>query len=96
MSVSARTRALTAGLIATSVWLAAPSAALACSVCVGTGNADTTMAYRLMTAFMTLTPMAIVGGVIYWIWRRYKALDAAEEAERLTGLQPRQVGDLGR
>jgi len=61
-----------------------PGAALACSVCIAAGSEDTTNAYRAMTAFMTFTPMAIVGGVIYWIYRRYKALDAEHEAMRAT------------
>lgn len=59
-------------------WLIVPTSALACSVCIAAGNADSTLAYRAMTAFMTFTPMGIVGGVIYWIWRRYKALDELE------------------
>ncbi len=60
------------------MWLWTPSLALACSVCIGTGNADTTIAYRAMTAFMTFSPLAIVGGVIFWIHRRFKALDARD------------------
>jgi len=68
-------RALAVSFTAALSWLIAPSAALACSVCIGAGNPDATVAYRAMTAFMTFTPMAIVGGVILWIWRRYKTLD---------------------
>lgn len=76
-------------------WVLAPGAAFACSVCVGAGSADTQSAYRAMTAFMTFTPIAIVGSVIYWIRRRFKALDAEEEA-RMAGLAPRSATDLGR
>jgi len=76
-------------------WVLAPGAALACSVCVGAGSADTQNAYRAMTAFMTFTPIAIVGSVIYWIWRRFKALEAEEEA-RMAGLAPRSAADPGR
>lgn len=69
-----------AGVIAIAWGLAAPGAALACSVCIGAESADTRIAYRAMTAFMTFTPLAIVGGVVYWIHRRFKALDAEHEA----------------
>jgi len=70
----------------------APDAAQACSVCIGTQSADTQIAYRAMTAFMTFTPMAIVGGVIYWIYRRFKALDA-EEAAHAAALERAASGD---
>lgn len=77
------------------VGLALPSAALACSVCIGASGPEVTIAYRAMTAFMTFTPLAIVGSVIFWIWRRFKALDEAEAA-RLSGLAPRSPADPGR
>ena len=76
-------------------WLATPAGALACSVCIGASNEDTTIAYRAMTAFMTFTPMLIIGSVILFIWRRFKALDA-QEAARASGLAPGSPGDLGR
>ena len=75
---------------------AAPDAAHACSVCIGGQSADTTLAYRAMTAFMTFTPMAIVGGVVYWIHRRFKALDSADEATRTQLLVGRTSRDVSR
>ena len=84
------------GLTAAALVLLAPHAALACSVCIGGESADTRIAYRAMTAFMTFTPLVIVGGVIFWIYRRYKALDAEHEAHRAMLAGAPSPRDLGR
>jgi len=72
-------------------WLSTAQGAQACSVCIGTGTPDTRNTWLAMTAFMTFTPLAVLGGVIFWLRSRFRALDARQDAERL-GLTNRTAG----
>jgi hypothetical protein len=54
----------------------APDSAEACTVCGAA--ADNKNAFIGMTAFLTLTPLAFMGGVIYWLKTRAAALDLLE------------------
>lgn len=67
------------GSLATAFVLWAPSA-LACPVC-GTSKEESRVAFILMTAFMTLMPLLLLGGAGYMALRRYRAADRAREAE---------------
>jgi hypothetical protein len=53
---------------------------LACAVC-GAGQEDTEWAYLAMTGVVSLSPLAMIGGIAFWLFRASKARDA-EEAER--------------
>jgi hypothetical protein len=53
---------------------------LACAVC-GAGQDTTEWAYLSMTAVVSLSPLAMIGGVAFWLYRASKARDA-EDAER--------------
>lgn len=53
---------------------------LACSVC-GAGQENTEWAYLAMTGVVSLSPLAMIGGIAFWLYRASKARDA-EEAER--------------
>lgn len=56
--------------------LLAPEAADACTVCgAATDNKNQFIG---MTAFLTLTPLAFIGGVIYWLKTKADALAALE------------------
>lgn len=51
----------------------------ACSVC-GAGQDGTEWTYLAMTGVVSLTPLAMIGGVAFWLYRASKARDA-EDAE---------------
>ncbi len=63
-------------LMIAAVALLVPSGADACTVC-GAG-ADNGNQFIGMTAFLTLTPLAVIGGVVYWLKTRADALAALD------------------
>ncbi|MCU0698240.1 MAG: hypothetical protein MUC96_17175 [Myxococcaceae bacterium] len=60
---------------------------LACSVC-GAGQDGTEWAYLAMTGVVSLTPLAMIGGVAFWLYRASKRREA-EDAARAEALDPR-------
>jgi hypothetical protein len=50
----------------------APHSALACSVCYS-ANESNRLAFIGTTAFLSLFPLAMVGGIVWWIWKRVQA-----------------------
>jgi hypothetical protein len=82
------------------VWLAVPLAlalvalpgtALACPSCLAAQDSDVQMAFILATGFMTALPLALIGGLVLWLRRRLRRLDAEEAAGviRLPSAPPR-------
>jgi NO-binding membrane sensor protein with MHYT domain len=71
------TRAVAAALV-----LAAPGVAAACSVCMTGKEDDTRIAFELMTAFMTVIPFVLAGGVFYWLRGRLREIEAGHERAR--------------
>jgi len=66
------------------VALAVGSAALACPVC-GYASKQQEVAYLAATAAMTLTPLAVVGGVFGWLFFQLRKSEApAAEAPPAT------------
>ena len=65
------TRALHA-LLALGVGLA-PSLAQACAVCMGGREDDTRLAFLISTGFMSVLPLAVIGGLVWWLVRRARA-----------------------
>jgi hypothetical protein len=59
---------LTAGLIVL------PHAALACSVCMTGRDDETRLAFLLSTGFMSVLPLAAIGGFVWWLRRRARVL----------------------
>jgi Na+/melibiose symporter-like transporter len=59
--------------------VAAPAAALACPVCGLAGPGNNGWAYLAMTIMMSVVPLAFIGGVVFWVYRRTSAepVDAA-------------------
>jgi len=55
-------------------------AALACSVCFD-ANGERRLAFLGTTIFLTLTPLAFVFAVVWWLRRRARMLDAIPPAE---------------
>jgi hypothetical protein len=46
-----------------------PSVALACPVC-GADTGDNAWAYTVMSVVLTVLPLGMIGGVVYWVARR--------------------------
>ena len=53
----------------------APRIALACPVCMGGRDDATRAAFLLTTAFLTVLPLALIGGVVWWLTRRARTLE---------------------
>jgi hypothetical protein len=49
--------------------MAAPASALACPVCGLIGTSDNTWAYQAMSAMLTLLPLVMIGGTVWWLAR---------------------------
>ena len=50
-----------------------PTIAAACAVCGGNGNDRNRVAFLLTTLVLSLLPLALVGGVVVWLWRRSRS-----------------------
>ena len=66
---------------------AAPLQALACAVCGPNTNYPSMWAYQLMSAILSLTPLAFVGGVVAFVVYKVRQADR-EETARLARLIP--------
>lgn len=58
--------------------LAAPRAAGACSVCTTGREDENQLAFILTTIFMSITPLLVVGGVVFFIVRRVRAAERSQ------------------
>ncbi len=70
--------------------LAAPRLALACAVCFSGRDDETQLAFRISTAVMTFLPFVLVGGLLLWLRKRYRAI--ADEEERVSAQGATPVG----
>jgi hypothetical protein len=61
---------LSRALIATLIVLATPAFAFACPVCGTTGANDNGWAYFAMTIVLSGLPLGMIGGVVFWVYRR--------------------------
>ncbi len=61
-------------LILTAAMLLVHDVAWACPVCFDP-NEQSRGVFLLTTAVMTFVPLILIGGVVYWLWRRSEALD---------------------
>ena len=78
--------------IAASLLTAAPASALACPVCGLVGSSDNTWAYQVMSAMLTLLPLAMIGATVWWLAR----LVARAGTERQSATQHAVGRDDGR
>ena len=51
---------------------------LACAVCYAAKDDASNFAFMVMTAFMTLLPLAALGGLIYLVVRRIRTIESEE------------------
>lgn len=64
-----------------------PAAAWACPSCVNTQEQNR-VAYLLTTAFLSLLPLGMMGGIAYWLWRSARAAARVSAGEHTTPSQP--------
>ena len=56
-------------------------AASACAVCTAGREDETQLAFLLTTVFLSVLPLAIVGGGLWWLRRRARALESERRGE---------------
>ena len=64
-------------VVAAALFLAAPEAAEACSVCSAAQDDSVREAFLVTTVFLSVLPLLLVGGFAWWLRRRVRELDAA-------------------
>ena len=84
-----------ATLLAT-LLLLAPRVSLACAVCMSGREEASRWAFIGTTVALSLLPLCLVGGMVWWIRRRLRELEAAEQARRVSSLAPEPLGPGGR
>ena len=60
----------------------APRISEACAVCMTGREDENRIAFELMTAFMTIIPFLLVGGIFWWLRGRLKELEARHDRAR--------------
>jgi len=60
-----------------------PKIALACAVCFDPNEASND-AFMWSTIFLSLLPLAVIGTVVWWVFRQFRT-EKASEPENLTG-----------
>jgi high-affinity Fe2+/Pb2+ permease len=73
--VSARLRLACGAALAAGLALA-PAAAHACSVCFAATEEQNRVAYLVTTVLMSVLPLGMVGGLVWWLHRRAQELRA--------------------
>ena len=72
--------------------VAAPASALACPVCALVGPSNNTWAYQAMSLMLTLLPLAMIGGTVWWLARLAARADVeAGQARVRTKNEPDQA-----
>jgi len=67
-------------VVSSVVWMAMPSVSMACAVC-GPGDEQSRMAFLISTIALSLLPLGMMGGLIFWLWRRAVKHAEAQEVE---------------
>lgn len=67
----------------------APRVAQACSVCTAGRDDETRAAFLATTGVLSLLPLVMVGGLVWWLRRRARELDAAESERAAAGVLSR-------
>ena len=58
-----------------------PQVAMACPVCFAGIEGDSRVAFIVTTAFLTFLPLTLLGGTVWWFWRRSGAREDRSRAE---------------
>lgn len=59
-----------------------PRTAQACSVCTAGRDDETNQAFLFSTLFLSVLPLAGLGTLVFVLWRRIRALEAADASGR--------------
>ncbi len=78
MTAARSVRAASAGAVA----VALPRAAWACAVCAGQDDAAVSLAILKGTALLSLLPLALIGGLVWFLRRRAREIESARGAFR--------------
>jgi hypothetical protein len=65
----------------TFVTASAPFAVQACAVCFSAKSEANRIAFLGTTVLLTGLPIAMIGGLLYWIMSRVEAIDTLEQGE---------------
>lgn len=68
------TRARTTLLLVLVALLALPDAASACPMCLANQGGGTGTAFAIGSVFLSVTPLLVIGGAVWWLRRRARAL----------------------
>jgi len=71
-----------AAVIALAIVLS-PQLASACSVCMTGKSDETRLAFIVTTAFLTFLPLGLIGGFVWWLRRRARAMQPIEPLRRV-------------
>ena len=69
-----------------------PGAAHACPVCFSAKDEAQRQAFFDTTIFLTLLPLVMIGGFIYWVVRRVRRLEAEQSPREAPGAEPGRAG----
>ncbi len=61
--------------------LGLPRIAEACSGCIARGDDEARVAFVATTVLLTVLPLAVVGGAVWWLLRRAREVDPIESPE---------------
>lgn len=64
-----------------------PQLAYACPVCFQAKDDASRVAFIVTTGFLTALPLVLLGGLLYWAFRRARALDEQDSREPLPSQQ---------
>jgi len=71
---------LAAPLAAGAAALALPAVASACDNCLAAQDDAIQAAFAIASVFLSVTPLALIGGFVWWLRRRAQKLQAEEAA----------------
>lgn len=63
--------------------VASPQLARACAVCMSGREDDVQFAFLATTAFMSVLPLMLIGGVVWWLRRRLREMEENQAAREL-------------
>lgn len=63
--------------VASALLAGAPRMASACSVCTPGRDDETRVAFQVTTLFLTVLPLGLIGGVVWWLVRRARSIEQA-------------------
>jgi len=91
--VSAALRIRNAIAVATTALLVSwPELLHACSVCFSGRGEQSRVAFRDTTIFLSTLPLLAVGGVVWWLFRRVRALEADAQDGAATSTDSANIG----